>query len=296
MIQTSRHEPNQPSTNPFLALLSFSVLGCLGLGGPVLAASPPSPPAANLHASTLKTWDHYVEVRETQIEKELASGRGFLASDFLSAATREGCDREIQKGEVCVVRFDTHLTAGVRSVPKGMIHHWLGVVFVPDSELDSLLSWLQEYDSHHQRFQDVESSSILEESEDRFRIHLRLRRKKVVTVHYNTVHEVEYRNHGAGRASSRSIASRIAQIDNPGDEPEREKPIGKDSGFLWRWRSYWRFQEVAGGVLVECESLSLSRGIPKGLGWLVGRFVDSVPRNSLTDTLRAVASRGGRQD
>ncbi len=40
---------------------------------------------------------------------------------------------------------------------------------------------------------------------------------------------------------------------------KREKPEGKDRGFLWRLNSYWRYQQVDGGVLVECESLTLSR-------------------------------------
>ncbi len=62
-------------------------------------------------------------------------------------------------------------------------------------------------------------------------------------------------------------------------------PVGRDGGFLWRINSYWRFDERDGGVYVQCESVSLSRGIPLGFGWLVGPFVTSIPRESLTFTL-----------
>ena len=54
--------------------------------------------------------------------------------------------------------------------------------------------------------------------------------------------------------------------------------------------TYWRFQEKDGGTYVECQSLSLTRDIPTGLGWMVGPFVTSVPRESLTFTLVTVRS------
>ena len=49
--------------------------------------------------------------------------------------------------------------------------------------------------------------------------------------------------------------------------------------------SYWRFEERDGGVYVECESISLTRDIPAGFGWLVGSFVTSIPEESLEETL-----------
>jgi hypothetical protein len=38
---------------------------------------------------------------------------------------------------------------------------------------------------------------------------------------------------------------------------------------------------------VQVESVSLTRSIPRGLGWAVGPFVESIPRESLEFTLRA---------
>ena len=60
---------------------------------------------------------------------------------------------------------------------------------------------------------------------------------------------------------------------------------GKGGGYLWRLNSYWRFEERDGGVYLECESVSLTRDIPFGLGWAVGPFVTSLPRESLEFTL-----------
>jgi hypothetical protein len=57
---------------------------------------------------------------------------------------------------------------------------------------------------------------------------------------------------------------------------------------MWRLNSYWRFREQEGGVLVECESVSLSREIPFGLGWLIGSYVESIPRESLESALTSI--------
>jgi hypothetical protein len=90
------------------------------------------------------------------------------------------------------------------------------------------------------------------------------------------------------RVFSRSHSTKIAQLDNPDTAQERERPVGEDSGFLWRLNSYWRYEEADGGVYIECESISLSRGIPFGFGWIVGSYVESVPRESLETTLTSI--------
>jgi len=112
-----------------------------------------------------------------------------------------------------------------------------------------------------------------------------------VTATYNTEHDVSYRSHGAGRASSRSVATRIAEVENVGGPDERECTPGMDRGFLWGLNSYWRYQAVQGGVIVELESLTLSRGVPWGVGAVVRPLVDRVARESVTRTLVSLRAR-----
>jgi hypothetical protein len=173
-------------------------------------------------------------------------------------------------------------------VPDGLIHHWFGSVFVPKVKLETLLNWVKNYDQHHRYFTEVEASKLLARDADTFRVFFRFVRKKVVTVRYNTEHTVIYRHHGEGRETSRSFTTKIAELQNAGTTSEMEKPIGDDSGYLWRLNSYWRFKEQDGGVVIECESISLSRSIPFGLGWLIKRFVESVPQESLQSTLESI--------
>jgi hypothetical protein len=51
--------------------------------------------------------------------------------------------------------------------------------------------------------------------------------------------------------------------------------------------TWWRMEEKNEGVYVQSEVVSLTRNIPAGLGWMIGPFVTSVPKQSLTFTLEA---------
>ncbi|HSF18977.1 MAG TPA: hypothetical protein VLK65_25855 [Vicinamibacteria bacterium] len=245
--------------------------------------------AATLDRETLRAFDHYVELTERRIEDELGSRSGFLVQDFLPPAQAAEARRVMSEGNVYTAKLVTTDGDG-RSieVPDGMVHHWVGGVFVPGVRLDELVRWIQDYDEQHRYFDEVEASRLVSHDGDEFCIYLRLRRKKIVTVYYNTEHTVRYRRHGEGRVSSQSHSTRIAEIAAAGTEAEREKSISEDRGFLWRLNSYWRFKEEDGGVLVECESVSLSRSVPLGFRWIVGRYLDSVPRESLRATLAPI--------
>jgi len=80
----------------------------------------------------------------------------------------------------------------------------------------------------------------------------------------------------------------VSDPDLPG---ERELPPGDDRGFLWRLNAYWRYEEVAGGVIAECESISLSRDVPSVLRYLVTPLVESTSRESMQRTLATLRSR-----
>jgi hypothetical protein len=108
-----------------------------------------------------------------------------------------------------------------------------------------------------------------------------LRKHKVITVTLNTLHDVEYFRVDDRHWHSRSVATRIAEVADAGESGEHELPVGNDSGFLWRMDSWWRYEQVEGGVIIESESVSLTRDIPTGLGWLIGPFVTSIPKESL---------------
>ncbi len=249
-------------------------------------ATPLAAAAAILQMRTLQSWDVYIQQTEKRIATELLDESRFLRMDSMKPANTAKVQSVLKAGNVYSERMKT-LDAGGReiNVQDGLIHHWYGAIFIPGIKVDPLLTWIQDYDQQYKHFKEVEKSKLVSRNGDTFRIYLRLTRTKVVTVHYNTEHTVIYRDNGPGRASSRSFTTRIAEIDNAGTPSEKEQPIGNDSGFMWRLNSYWRFSEQDGGVIVECESVSLSRQIPYGLGWLIGDYLESIPRESLESTL-----------
>jgi hypothetical protein len=169
-----------------------------------------------------------------------------------------------------------------------MIHHWVGVVFIPGAKLEDVLGVLEDYDHQSTIYSpDVERSKIESHDGDHFRVFLRFRRHKVITVVLDTEHDIRYFHDAPGHAHSRSSAVRIAEVENPGKSDEHEKQPGDDGGFLWRMETWWRMEERDGGVYVQSEAASLTRDIPTGLGWLVGPFVTSIPKETLVFTLEA---------
>jgi hypothetical protein len=256
---------------------------CLCLATPLAAA------VAILQMRTLKSWDLYTQQTEKRIAGELLDESRFLRMDAMKPADTAKIQSALKAGNVYAERMKT-LDAGGREIEvnDGLIHHWYGAIFIPGIKIDPLLRWIQDYDQQYKHFKEVEKSKLISQNGDTFRIYLQLTRTKVVTVRYNTEHTVIYRDNGPGRASSRSFTTKIAEIDHAGTASEKELPIGNDSGYLWRLNSYWRFREHDGGVIVECESVSLSRQIPYGFAWLIGDYLENIPRESLQSTLTSL--------
>jgi hypothetical protein len=243
---------------------------------------------ANLRPETVAAFNEYVRLTEAHNNGELRRGTNLLWIDTLTEGERAQAYEALKRGEVEVQKLETRENGQKIRCPGGMIHHWAGVVFIPGAKLKDVLRVVQDYDHHAEYYApDVERSKIESHDDDHFLVFLRFRRHKVITVVLNTQHDVRYFHDSETREHSRSSAVQIAEVENPGKPDEREKPPGEDGGFLWRMETWWRMEERDGGVYVQSEVVSLTRDIPAGLGWLIGPFVTSIPRETLTFTLEA---------
>ncbi len=246
----------------------------------------------DLKPATVSAWERYFAWADERVRQELGDPSRFLIEDFLPAKDQAEIKHKIGAGEIVVTSMRSPVPPGVKfSVPDGEIHHLWGAVLIPGGNLSEVLKFLQDYDNHAARFADVEKSKLLSRSGTHYRFYFRLKRtKSFVTAYYNTEQECDYYSHGPGKASSRSIAVKIAELENPGTEAERERPPGNDRGFLWRLVSWWRLQQTEKGVIVECESASLSRNIPAIIKWLppIAAYIRSTPRESLESVLKSV--------
>jgi hypothetical protein len=229
-----------------------------------------------------------VRLTEQRMQGELAPGGVFLWVDGLPKPRRAEAHDRLQRGEVISARLQTPDPSGRSSTPGALIHHWVGTVFIPGVSLSQVLAVVQDYDRHAEYYKpEVVQSRMVEHTGDDFKVHYRLRKKKIITIILDTDYDVHRHSLDASRASSNSISTRIVQVENAGGPNEHELPPGKDGGYLWRLNSYWRYFDSGRGVYVQCEAVSLTRDIPAGLNWLVGSFVESVPKESLEFTLQS---------
>jgi hypothetical protein len=280
-------------------LLTSSLLLAVLLAGFVSSAqsAPAADPApAKLQTETVVAFDRYLHLTEERNDRELERGSALLWVDALPESQRMVASAALKRSEVEIHQLNTLDNGKPIVCPGGLIHHWVGVVFIPGAKLDDVLGVLEDYDRQSTYYApDVERSKIESREGQHFRVFLRFRRHKVITVVLDTEHDVHYFRDAPGRAHSRSSAIRIAEVENPGRSNEREKQPGQDGGYLWRMETWWRMEERDGGVYVQSEVASLTRDIPTGLGWLVGPFVTSIPKETLLFTLestrRAVVAR-----
>ena len=262
------------------------LLASLALARPgVQAAEPPLP---KLKTETQEAFEQYVKRVEARNEAELKRATDLLWVDGLPEKQRAEAYAALKRGEVRMQKLEIRDNDKPMACPGGMIHHWTGVAFIPQAKLKDVLDVLEDYDQHSAYYApDVERSKIESRDDDHFRVFLRFRRHKVITVVLNTEQEVQYFQDVPGRAHSRSSAVRIAEVENAGKGDEREKAPGDDGGFMWRMETWWRMEERDGGVYVQSEVASLTRDIPTGIGWMIKPFVTGIPKETLTFTLEA---------
>lgn len=245
-----------------------------------------------LKPAAVAAFDGYAQATEARIDAELKRSGAFLYLDGLPQPGREKTRDALRRGEVYMERLVTRDASGHEmTAPDALIHHWMGAVFIPGASLQQVIRLVEDYDRHQDIYQpEVVRSRLLSHEGNDFKIFYRLRKHKVITVTLDTEHQVRYFPVDATHWHSRSVSTRIAEVGNAGEKDEFQKPVGHDGGFLWRLDSWWRFEEQDGGVWVECESVSLTRDIPTGVGWLIKPFVTSIPRQSLEMTMSSTRS------
>lgn len=204
--------------------------------------------AATPAPATLEAWQQYTAAVETRLTRD----RGAARSATLDLTT------------------DGKSVA----VPGGTISDWHGSVFIRGITLDRLLQGLTNPGTPPPQA-DVVASRVLARSDRGVRVYIRLVRHAIVTATYDTEHEMTFTRHSPTLATARSVATRIEEV-------------GGDRGFLWRLHSYWRYEQQAGGVLVELDSLTLSRRVPAVVRPIAMPLVNQVARESMTRTLEAL--------
>jgi hypothetical protein len=248
--------------------------------------------AAELQPGTIKAWNAYVKATERRMAEESLSQDKFLALDFQAEDKVAHDRRELLSGEIPVIEVKSvdSNSHGIE-VPDGLIHHWRGSIFIAGVTLDDVYSRVENPSIEDTRQEDVLDSAVTDRTSESLKLFLKLQRSAIIRVVYNTEHQVHFQRRDGGKAWSRSTATKIAELEHPQTPDELEKPQGSDRGFLWRLNSYWRYQQVDGGVIVELESITLSRSIPAVFRVLVRPLINKVARESMERTLDSMRTR-----
>jgi putative flippase GtrA len=210
---------------------------------PASASAAPTP-------ATLQAWSEYVARTEARIAHGSTAG---------PSTTPVGIDA----------------SGDTLDIGAATISHWRGSVFVPHITVGDVLHRL-EWPGTPPPQDDVAASRVLAREPGRLRVYMRLVRHAIVTVTYDTEHEMTFEPRSPALATARSVATRIDEVG------------GGDHGFLWRLNSYWRYEQSGDGVLISVESLTLSRDVPMLIKPIAGRIVPRIARESMVRTLEAL--------
>jgi hypothetical protein len=253
-----------------------AVVAVAGWGQVVWAEAP---------AEAVATFDSYVGVVEGRLALQHRSSSGFLAG---AAGAPAGMDR-IRRGELMVEQITP--PAG-SELPGALLHHWRGTGFSAGARAVDFERVLRDFGEYPETFgPEVLSARTIAANGDRVQGWMRVRQRHGITVVMDSQYDVQFGRLDARDGWSASRSTRIAEVAGAGTNAERELEPREEHGFLWRMNTYWSWEERDGGLYMQVESMSLTRGIPVGLGWAVRPFVESIPRESVEFTLRAAVKR-----
>jgi hypothetical protein len=236
--------------------------------------------ALELQPSTLKAWEDYIAGADSHMQARLNGQKPFLWADEAPGQTNL-----LQRGKYLV---EPAAGNGIVNVPSGLIHHWIGAVFIPGVTLPMARAVFSDFESYKEYFKPLVADSKrlpCTGSDERFSM---IWQHRVLFV--SAAMEGQYQVHhvvvDSRRGYSIATTTQMREIDSYGQAGERFLPPGQGNGFIWRMHSIARFEERDGGVYLELEAIALTREIPGSLRWLVGPVVNHLSINSLTTTLR----------
>jgi hypothetical protein len=263
---TARKTEGAGTVRALLTAALLIIIGCLRSQG------------SELSGETVRAWDEYTHRLNARVVAD-AHDQAFLWTDQSPERMRL-----VRQGEVLVAPVGEN----PRIVPHGLIHHWVGAMFLPDVTLDDVLKVVRDYD----RYKDVYAPNVLDsrvlrrmETDDVFSL-LLLNKALVAKVALNADFRSSYRRVDNHRWYSVGYSTRIREVEEYGQADQRALPEDTGHGFVWRLYSVSRFEQRDGGVYVELEGVALSRDVPSMLRWLVSPAIRTASKNSMLVSLQ----------
>jgi len=196
---------------------------------------------------TAAGWRTYVAAAEARIARERGQ----------AIPRRPG----VARGAIDVVPVSAPGPNGDLDVPAPACTTGAAPCSLPGARLDEMIARL-EREPPDTTQEDVVSSAILRQRPGWLKVAIR---RAPLAHHVGRLRHgarAMFERHAAARASSWSTATKIVEIADAGTPKEHPKPEARTAICSGDGNAYWRYEQVAEGVLVECESVTLSRAVP----------------------------------
>lgn len=227
-------------------------------------------------------YNNYLARLEGRLNAEHRSAAGFV-----TGLDNSQLRARLHSGETVIEHLNSKVDG---EQPGAMLHHWRGTAFVSGAHAAEFERLLRNYPAYPQVYApQVVAAQLVEQKGDWLQATLRVRQHHVLTVVLDTSYDVNFVHLDSLHGASTAHGTRVAEIADAGTPQERTLSLRQQQGFLWRIDTYWSWAEQDGGLYLQIESVTLTRGIPRGLGWAIGPFVQSIPRESLEFTLHQTA-------
>jgi hypothetical protein len=246
---------------------------------------------AELKQETIQAFDQYVRVTEEERAAKMRKSGAFLWINSQDDALRQQLHERLARGEVVTKRLETRDDNRPIRIPHGLVHHWVGTIFIPGATLPQTMALMENYPTYPQLFSfGAQRSQVLSQEKNHSQVQLRMFREARSPVFYNVDLDDRYSRVDADHGHLRSRSTRIAELADVGKPTEHELPVGNDRGLLWRLNLDWSCQEENGGVFLQIELIALSRGVPAIIAWLANPYIQSIPHEYLEKVLQAMRS------
>jgi hypothetical protein len=235
--------------------------------------------SGELKPETVKAWTSYLQTVDARTKARFEGKRSFLwiAEDGKRRAA-------VQNGEIVV---GSPAAANLHSVDNGLIHDWIGGMFIPGASIDDALAIVRDHNRYHEIFRPtVTASKDVGESGDHQTFWMQWSHKVLfLTAALEGEFESRQFKIDSARWYSVAFSTSVQEIVGYGTDSERKLASDQGPGFVWRLYGVTRYQQQDGGIYMEQEALALSRDIPFSMRWFVKPAIDSMSRKSIARAL-----------
>ena len=228
---------------------------------------------AALKPETIREFESYRATVDQELESRVSGKRAFQWIE----------EHPERRQEVLSGRVVTVPLTGPdgRSVSHGLVHDWVGDIYLRGVKLNAVRDFLLDTERHPSVFADVKEATVLSRNGNRSVTKLRLVKKKILTVVLDVEYQNDWQDLPGQRWTMNARSRKVVEVDNG-------NPLPPDTGhgFLWRMNTHWLLRQDEGGTWVELRSLTLSRDTPRGLGWIIRPLIRNFPAEAILGTLQ----------